>query len=200
MRTSRLRFFLLMIGILAPVKSGLRSRPPIRVARARDLRPEQALSLTLDEALKMVCAKWDYCGTGLQRERRDFHRARSVLYPNLSGGFRENAQQIDLQSFGFISNFLPARGSIFHRSWAHSTISICERICRNAWPMNAIRPISPPREAQHAAELSAADPREIVVYVVTAAYLQVLAESVSRRLGQSAVDSAQTIFQQARSI
>ena len=43
--------------------------------------------------------------------------------------------------------------------------------------MQAIRTYQSSREAQRAADLSAADSREMVVYVVTAGYLQVIAES-----------------------
>ena len=57
--------------------------------------------------------------------------------------------------------------------------------------------ISPRAKRRSAAEFAAADAREIVVYVVTAAYLQVLAESARVDSAKVQVDSAQAIFQQA---
>ena len=63
--------------------------------------------------------------------------------------------------------------------------------------MQAIRTYQSSREAQKAADLSAADAREMVVYVVTAGYLQVLAESARVDSAKVQVESAQAIFQQA---
>src|SRR4029077_8281898 len=63
--------------------------------------------------------------------------------------------------------------------------------------LQAIRTYQSAREAQRAAELSAADAREIVVYVVTQDYLQVLAQSARVDSAKVQVDSAQAIFQQA---
>ena len=62
---------------------------------------------------------------------------------------------------------------------------------------NPIRTYQSAREGQRAAELAAADSREIVVYVVTQAYLQVLAESARVESAKVQVDWAQAIFQQA---
>jgi outer membrane protein TolC len=63
--------------------------------------------------------------------------------------------------------------------------------------VQSIRTYQSSREAQKAAEFSAADAREVVVYVVTAAYLQVLAQSARVDSAKVQVDSAQAIFQQA---
>ena len=122
-----------------------------------------------------------------------------MLFPVLSGqAFRENAQQIDLQSFGFNFKFPASTGIAFPAVVGpFNYFDLRTYLTQRVADVNAIRSYQSAREEQRAAEFSSADAREIVVYVVTQAYLQVLAESARVDSAKVQVDSAQAIFQQA---
>jgi outer membrane protein TolC len=123
---------------------------------------------------------------------------RSALYPNLSGGVRENVQQIDLASFGFKFNFPPALGiTIPNIVGPFNFFDLRGYLTQRIADIQSIRSYQSAREAERAAEFSMADSREIVVFVVTQAYLQVLAESARVESVKAQVESAQAIFQQA---
>jgi outer membrane protein TolC len=124
--------------------------------------------------------------------------ARSVLFPNFSGGLRENAQQIDLQSFGFNFKFPPSLGINFPAVVGpFNYFDLRAYLTQRVADVNAIRSYQSARQEQRAAEFSSSDAREIVVYVVTQGYLQVLAQSARVDSAKVQVDSAQAIFQQA---
>jgi outer membrane protein TolC len=201
MRTSWFRFFFLLIGVLASTVRALAQTGPYQGSASAGPPSVQPLSLSLDEALKMGLR---YNLGGITEEQSS-HRAkgenivvRSALYPNFSGGLRENVQQIDLSSFGFKFKFPPSLGvNIPNIVGPFNFFDLRGYLTQRVADLNAIRSYQSSREAQRAAELSATDAREIVVYVVTAAYLQVLAESARVDSAKVQVDSAQTIFQQA---
>ncbi len=105
MRISWLRFFFLMIGILAPPVYWPRRRPAaFQGSASAGPASDQPLSLSLDDALKMGL-RYNLGGItaeqSSQRATGENIVARSLLFPNLSGGARENVEQIDLASFGF---------------------------------------------------------------------------------------------------
>jgi outer membrane protein TolC len=201
MRISRFRFFLLTIGILAPAVAGLAQVGPFQGSASSGPPSDQPLSLSLDQALKMGL-RYNLGGItaeeSSQRAVGENIVARSVLFPNFSGGARENVQQIDLASYGFKFKFPPDLGINFPSIVGpFNFFDLRAYLSQRVADVQAIRTYQSAREAQRAAELSAADAREIVVYVVTASYLQVLAESARVDSAQVQVDSAQAIFQQA---
>jgi outer membrane protein TolC len=201
MPISRFRFFLLMIGILASAMSGLAQTGPYQGSASAGPPSDQPLSLSLDEALKMGL-RYNLGGiTAEQSSQRAVGEniaVRSALYPDISGGLRENVQQIDLSSFGFKFKFPPGLGiNIPNIVGPFNFFDLRGFLTQRVADLQAIRSYQSSREAQRAAELSAADSREIVVYVVTAAYLQVLAESARVDSAKVQVQSAQAIFQQA---
>ena len=201
MRISRFRFFLLMIGIFAPAITGLAQTGAFQGSASAGPPSEQPLSLTLDEALKMGL-RYNLGGItaeqSSQRAKGENIVVRSELYPNFSGGLRENVEQIDLSSFGFKFKFPPNLGvNIPNIVGPFNFFDLRGYLSQRVADVNAIRSYQSAREAQRAAELSSADSREIVVYVVTAAYLQVLAESARVDSAKVQVQSAQAIFQQA---
>jgi outer membrane protein TolC len=123
---------------------------------------------------------------------------RSALYPNLSGGLRENVEQIDLASYGFKFKFPPALGiNIPNIVGPFGYFDLRGYLTQSVADLQSIRSYQSAREAQRAAAFSAADAREIVVYVVTQAYLQVLAESARVDSAKVQVETAQAIYQQA---
>jgi len=188
MRISRFCFFLLILGIFAPVATGLAQTGAFQGSASSGPPSDQPLSLSLDEALKRGL-RYNLGGItaeeSSQRSKGENIVVRSALYPDFSGGLRENAQQIDLQSFGFNFKFPPSTGINFPTvvgpfNYFDLRVYLKQRVA----DLQAIRSFQSSREAQRAAELSAADSREIVVYVVTdSAKVQ--------------VESAQAIFQQA---
>jgi outer membrane protein TolC len=201
MRISRFRFFLMMIGIFAPAITGLAQTGEYQGSASAGPPSDQALSLSLDEALKMGL-RYNLGGIAAeqssQRAKGESIVVRSALYPNLSGGLRENVQQIDLSSFGFKFKFPASSGIVIPNIVGpFNYFDLRGYLTQRVADLQAIRSFQSSREAQRAAELSAADSREIVVYVVTGAYLQVLAESARVDSAKVQVDSAQAIFQQA---
>ena len=201
MRISRFRFFLMMIGIFAPAITGLAQTGAYQGSASAGPPSDQALSLSLDEALKMGL-RYNLGGItaeqSSQRAKGENIVVRSALYPNLSGGLRENVQQIDLSSFGFKFKFPASSGIVIPNIVGpFNYFDLRGYLTQRVADLQAIRSFQSSREAQRAAELSAADSREIVVYVVTGAYLQVLAESARVDSAKVQVDSAQAIFQQA---
>jgi outer membrane protein TolC len=201
MRISRLRFLFLMIGIISPAITGLAQTGPYQGSASSGPPSDQPLSLSLDDALKLGL-RYNLGGItaeqSSQRAKGQNIVARSVLFPNLSGGLRENVEQIDLATFGFKLSFPPSLGLNFPTIVGpFNYFDLRGYLTQRVADFQAIHNYQSAREAQRASELSAADSREIVVYVVTAAYLQVLAESARVDSVKVQVSSAQTIFQQA---
>ncbi len=201
MRISRFRIALLLLSTLAPAVAALAQTGPYQGSASSGPVSDQPLALSLNQALKMGL-RYNLGGITAEEssERANGERivARSVLFPNFSGGARENVQQIDLSSFGFKFKFPPSLGiNIPNIVGPFNFFDLRAYLTQRVADVNAIRNYQSSREAQRAADLSAADSREIVVYVVTAAYLQVLAESARVDSAKVQVDSAQTIFQQA---
>jgi outer membrane protein TolC len=206
MRMPPFRFFALLIAALAVVAGGVwqaagAQTGPYQGSASAGPPSDQPLSLSLDEALKMGL-RYNLGGiTAAQSAERAKGQgivARSVLFPNLSGGARENAQQTDLQSFGFNFKFPPSVGISFPTVVGpFNYFDLRAYLSQKIADVNAIRNYQSAREGHRAAELSTADSREIVVYVVTQAYLQVLAQAARVDSAKVQVDSAQTIFQQA---
>jgi outer membrane protein TolC len=202
MRMFRFCLFALAIGfLLAAAAATLAQTGPYQGSASVGPPSDQPLSLSLDQALKMglrynlgaITAE-----SSSERARGQDIVARSVLYPNFSGGARESVEQIDLASFGFKFKFPPNLGiNIPNIVGPFNYFDLRGYLTQRVADVNAVRRYQSARDEQRAAELSAADSREIVVYVVTAAYLQVLAESARVDSAKVQVESAQAIFQQA---
>jgi outer membrane protein TolC len=201
MRISRFHLFPLFLGLLA-MAFPLRAQTGAFQGSASAGPPSnQPLALSLDEALKMGL-RYNLGGItaeqSSQRARGEDIVARSLLYPNFSGGLRESVQKIDLAAFGFKFKFPASLGiNIPNIVGPFNYFDLRAYLTQRVADFQAIRSYQSSREAQRSAELSAADAREIVVYVVTAAYLQVLAQSARVDSAKVQVDSAQAIFQQA---
>ena len=201
MRFFRHRPFVLFLGILASALPAVAQTGPFQGSASAGPPSAQPLSLSLDEALKKGL-RYNLgaidAAQGSERARGEGIVARSVLYPNLSGGLRENVQQIDLASFGFKFQFPPSLGIHFPNIVGpFNFIDLRAYLTQKVADLQAIRTYQSSRESQRAAELSAVDAREIVVYVVTSAYLQTLAEAARVDSAKVQVDSAQAIYQQA---
>ena len=158
--------------------------------------------LSLDEALKGACATtWgrSLASRHRRRERSKDCGAQRAVSEHLSGGSSRNRAANR-------SGFLRIQIQLSAERWEYFVPTIVGPfnyfdlrgyLTQSVADVQAIRTYQSSREAQKAAEFSAADAREIVVYVVTAGYLQVLAESARVDSAKVQVDSAQAIFQQA---
>ena len=201
MRFFRHRPFVLFLGILASALPALAQTGAFQGSASAGPPSAQPLSLSLDEALKKGL-RYNLgaidAAEASDRAKGEDIVARSLLYPNFSGGLRENVQQIDLASYGFKFKFPPSLGIHFPNIVGpFNFIDLRVYLTQRVADLQAIRTHQSSRESQRAAELSAVDAREIVVYVVTSAYLQTLAESARVDSAKVQVDSAQAIYQQA---
>jgi outer membrane protein TolC len=201
MRIFRLRLCVLMFGVLLPAVAGLAQTDVYQGSASSGPPSDQPMSLSLDQALKLGL-RYNLGGITAEQasQRANGERivTRSALYPDISGALREDVQQIDLASFGFKFNFPPNLGLKFPTIVGpFNYIDLRAYLKQRIADVQSIRTYQSSREAQKAAEFSAADAREVVVYVVTAAYLQVLAQSARVDSAKVQVDSAQAIFQQA---
>jgi outer membrane protein TolC len=162
---------------------------------------EQPLRLSLDDALQRGL-RYNLGAINSQESFRQTRGetvvARSVLLPNLNGGLLETVQQIDLAAFGFKFSLPPSAGfSIPTIVGPFNYFDLRGFLTQRIADLQALRAYQSTREAQKAAELSAGDARELVVYLVTAGYLQVLAESARVDSAKVQLASAQAIAQQA---
>jgi len=201
MRTFRIHLVLLLVGTFVSATCAFAQTGPYQGSASAGPPSEQPVSLSLDQALKMGL---HYNLGGITAEQASQRAAgekivaRSVLFPDLSGGLRENVQQIDLASYGFKFKFPPNLGLNFPSIVGpFNFFDLRGYLTQRIADVQSIRTYQSAREGQRAAELAAADSREIVVYVVTQAYLQVLAESARVESAKVQVDGAQAIFQQA---
>ena len=201
MRTFWFRFCFLLVGMLAAAVSVPAQTGAYQGSASSGPASGESLSLSLNEALQRGLhynLGGITSGDSARRAQGEAIAVRSALYPNLSGALRENVEQIDLASFGFKFKFPPSLGiNIPNIVGPFNYFDLRGYLTQRVADLQAIRSFQSSRQEQRAAELSAADAREIVVYVVTQAYLQVLAESARVDSAKVQVETAQAIYQQA---
>jgi outer membrane protein TolC len=201
MRIFCLRLSLLFFGIFVALIDSRAQTGAFQGSASSGEPSSESLSLSLDDVLQRGL-RYNLGGiTSEQSARRAEGEnivARSALFPNFFGGLREDVQQIDLASYGFKFKFPPNLGiNIPNIVGPFNFFDLRGALTQRVADLEAIRTYQSAREANRAADFSAADAREIVVYVVTASYLQVLAESARVDSARVQVESAQAIFQQA---
>jgi outer membrane protein TolC len=201
MRFFRQRHILMLLGVLAAACAVRAQTDAYQGSASAGPPSAQPLSLSLDEALKMGL-RYNLGAIDAEQssDRANGERivTRSALYPNLSGILRESVEQIDLASFGFKFNFPPALGiHIPNIVGPFNFIDLRAFLVQRVADVEAIRNYKSSKETLRAAEFSAADARELVVYVVTSAYLQVIAQAARVDSVKAQVNSAQAIYQQA---
>ncbi len=160
--------------------------------------PGQPFALSLDEAVTRGL-RYNLGAVSSRQAVREAQGesliTRSALLPNVNGVLRETVQQVDLASFGFKFNFpgfaIPSIIGPFN--YFDLRASLTQKIA----DLQALRSYQSSRERRRAAELSVQDAREVVVYVVTNGYLQVLASAARVDSAKAQLTSAQSIFQQA---
>jgi outer membrane protein TolC len=203
MRTLWFRLLLMLFGALSLVTAGGAQTGPFQgsVSGPAPTPPsDQPVRLSLDDALQRGL-RYNLGSVISLQDSRQAHGAtivsRADLLPNLSTGLRETVQQIDLAEFGF--KLPPGSPLAFPEVLGPSNyFDLRGTLTQRVADLQALRSYQSFREAQRAAELSATNARETVVYVVTAGYLEVLAESARVDSAKSQVDTAQAIYQQAQ--
>jgi outer membrane protein TolC len=159
------------------------------------------LALSLDEALKRGL-RFNLGAIESQQSARQAHGesivARSPLMPNLNGYLHEVDEQIDLAAFGFKFNLPASAGlSIPTIVGPFNFFDLRAGWTQKLADIQSLRTYQSSRESLRAADFSVQDTRELVVYVVTAGYLQVIAASSRVDSAKVQVESAQAIYQQA---
>lgn len=205
MRTLWFRFLLLIFGALSLAVAGYAQaglfQGSVSPAAASATPSDQPVKLSLDDALQRGL-RYNLGGVVSQQDLRQAQgamiAARSQLLPNFSGGVHETVQQIDLAAFGFSFKPPPGTGFSFPSVMGPSNyFDLRGQLTQRVADLQALRSYQSSREAQRAADLSVVNAREMVVYVVTAGYLQVLAESARVDSAKVQIETAQAIFQQA---
>jgi outer membrane protein TolC len=163
--------------------------------------PSGPLNLSLDEAVKRGL-RYNLGTIESQQSLRQAHGAiiveRSQLVPNLSSYLREVDQQINLASFGFKFTAPPGSGfSIPSVVGPFNYFDLRASLTQKLADIQALRTYQSSRESFRAADFSVQDTRELVVYVVTSGYLEVIAASSRVDSAKVQVESAQAIYQQA---
>ena len=194
-----LSLFLCLLPLARPAVA--QTNPGFQGSVSSGAASAQPLPLSLNDALQRGL-RYNLGGIDSQQVSRQAHgestAARSALMPNLNSYVLETVEQIDLAALGFKFSFPPSFGfSIPNIVGPFNYFDLRGSLSQSIADVQTIRTYQSSREAQKAAELSAADAREIVVYVVTSSYLQVLAEAARVDSAKVQVDSAQAIFQQA---
>jgi outer membrane protein TolC len=200
MRTVWLRFFLLTFGAFPAAVSAAAQTNPFQGSVSAAPPSSQTVSLSLEDALQKGL-RYNLGAVNSAQDSRQAQgaaiAARSFLLPNLSGDLHETAQQVDLAAFGF--KLPPGSGFSFPSVLGPSNyFDLRATLTQQLANIQALRSYQSSREEQRAADLSAINAREMVVYVVTAGYLQVLAESARVDSAKVQVESAQAIYQQAQ--
>jgi len=201
MRTQWFRFLVLIFGALPAAVSALAQASQFQGSVNSAAPSDQPINLSLDDALQRGLRFNLGAVTSLDDSRQAQGAsiaARSLLLPNFNGGLRETVQQIDLAAFGFSFKLPPNAGFSFPPVLGPSNyFDLRGYMTQRVADLQALRTYQSSREAQRAADLSVVNAREMVVYVVTAGYLQVLAESARVDSAKVQVASAQAIYQQA---
>jgi outer membrane protein TolC len=118
--------------------------------------------------------------------------ARSALLPNISGGYRENVLESDLQAFGFrLPGIPPVIGPFaYYDLRATVTQSIADLTAWNN--MKAVR------EGITAQQQSLQDARDVIVLAVGGAYLQTIAAKARVVSARSQVETASVLLKQTQ--
>ena len=199
---NRYRRFSLLIPVMAALAVSAFAQSAFQGSVPSAEVSAQPLPLSLDEALKRGL-RYNLGAIDAQQTLRvaqgEMIGARSILLPNLSGYFNETVQQTDLAALGFNFTLPPGAGFNFPKIVGpFNYFDLRGTLTQKLADIQSLRTYQSSREAQRAADLSAQDARETVVYVVTSGYLQVLAEAARVDSAKVDVDSAKAIFQQAQ--
>jgi outer membrane protein TolC len=130
--------------------------------------------------------------TGTEFARADRIRALSALLPNVTGGFSETVQQVNLASFGFHVPNVPAVIGPFGFTDLRASAS------QTIFDWTAVKNRRSAEENLRAANLSVQDARDLVVQAVASAYLQIISDQSRVDASRVVVATAQALYERAR--
>ena len=116
--------------------------------------------------------------------------ARSGLLPNVSANLRENLQQVNLAAFGIR---VPGARSIvgpFNYFDLRATLN------QTVFDFTTLNNYRATKAATEAAEMANKDAKDLVVFAVSGAYLQVIAAQARIRSVESQIETAKIVFSQ----
>ncbi|HYI94454.1 MAG TPA: TolC family protein [Bryobacteraceae bacterium] len=151
--------------------------------------------LSLQEAIRRSLAS-NLGGVGTSnaaRQARGQARVtRSALMPNLSASLRENIQQINLAAFGFSIPSGPSVVGPFNYFDLRATLT------QNIADITAWKNYGAAKANTEAADLTARDARDLVIFAVSGAYLQVIAAQSRIASVTAQIETATTLFNSLR--
>ena len=122
----------------------------------------------------------------------DRQRALSNLLPQLTGSVRHQTGEVDLVTFGFKLPGIPNVIGPF--SYQDARVTLTEQLLN----LQSLYDFRSARESAHAAELSLADARDLVMVVVGAAYYQVVASAARVETAQAQLKASQSLDELAQ--
>jgi outer membrane protein TolC len=132
----------------------------------------------------------------VRQSRAQTKAARSSLLPNLNGDIAENVQTSNLKAFG-INISVPVPGFSFPAVVGpFNYIDFRARLSQTVANLTALNNYRAAKEILQANEGSAEDARDLVVFGVTGAYLQVVTARAKVTSAQAQLDSANAVYQE----
>jgi outer membrane protein TolC len=162
-------------------------------------KPGASLALSLDEAIRRGLES--NLGTvafqNLVRQSQGVERAQLAnLLPQISGGLTVTDQQLDLAALGFSSIHVPGLAFPTVIGPFHYT-DFRAGLTQSLLDLTRRKNYRAAQENTRASQLSAEDARDLVVFAVTGAYLQINSAAARIQSVQAQVASAQATYQQA---
>jgi len=160
------------------------------------------LALKLDDAIQRALQ----ANLGLltrdttsQTVRAERVRALSALLPQVTGSAGESVEQLNLKTIGFTFSLPPIPGfpGIPAIVGPFSYIAAQANVSAKVFDWNARKTLSSAKANEGAARLSVQDARDLVVQVVTNAYLQIIADASRVTSIQAQVNTADAIYNRA---
>jgi len=155
----------------------------------------EVLQLSLADALERgLRANLGVIDKGLdsQLAQAERQRALSNLLPQLTGNLRHQTLELSLVTFGFKIPGIPEVIGPF--SYQDARLTVTDQV----FNLQSLYNFRSARESAHAAELSLADARELVVLVVGAAYYQVVASAARLETARAQGKSSRTLEELAQ--
>jgi outer membrane protein TolC len=137
--------------------------------------------------------------TTSQTVRAERIRALSALLPQVNGTLTQNAEQLNLATFGFTFSFPPIPGFqgtptiVGPFSYTAAQANVSARV----FDWNARKNFSSAKANEEAARLSVQDARDLVVEAVANAYFEIIADASRVASIQAQVKTAEAIYSRA---
>lgn len=132
----------------------------------------------------------------VRQSRGQARVARGSLLPNLSANISETAEQINLRAQGFRIS-VPIAGFSFPTVVGpFNFFDVRASLSQTVFDLTNWNNYRSAREVQHANEQSAEDARDLIVFAVSGAYVQVIASKAKVDSARAQLETANTLFRQ----